>query len=88
MKPQWKHDCERCTYLGSMHMSNHTSDWYVCTSSVIARKGDDGPDYWSMPKDMVTDTRLATASWDGVIAYSHMRVLAQFMLAQHKGEQA
>ena len=88
MKPQWKHDCTACTYIGSMHMHNHTSDWYVCSDSVIARRSDDGPDYWSMPKDMVADDRYLTANYDGVTAYSHMRVLAQFMLTKHKKEQA
>jgi hypothetical protein len=33
---------------------------------------------------MVTDDRYLTASWDGVLAYYSMRVLAQFMLAQHE----
>lgn len=88
MKPQWKHDCTACTYIGSMHMHNHTSDWYVCSDSVIARRSDDGPDYWSMPTDMVTDDRYLTANWDGVVGYYHMRVLAQFMLTKHKKEQA
>ena len=88
MKPQWKHDCTACTYIGSMHMHNHTEDWYVCSGSVIARKGDEGSDYWSMPKDMVTDDRYLTANWDGTVGYYHMRVLAQFMLNKHKKEQA
>jgi late competence protein required for DNA uptake (superfamily II DNA/RNA helicase) len=87
MKPQWKHDCTACTYIGSMHMHNHTADWYVCSGSVIARRSDDGPDYWSMPTDMVTDNHSLT-NWDGVIAHYHMRVLAQFMLTKHKKEQA
>ena len=88
MKPQWKHDCPACTYIGSMHMHNHTSDWYVCSDSVIARRSDEGPDYWSMPTDMVTDDRYLTSSWDGVIAYKQMQVLAQFMLTKHEKEQA
>jgi hypothetical protein len=71
-----------------MHMHNHTEDWYVCSGSVIARKGDEGSDYWSMPKDMVTDDRHLIASRDGVIAYYNMRVLAQFMLTKHEKEQA
>ena len=84
MKPKWKHDCTACTYIGSMHMHNHTADWYVCSGSVIARRSDEGSDYWSMPTDMVTDDRYLITSRDGVIAYYNMVVLAQFMLAQHE----
>jgi hypothetical protein len=41
-----------------------------------------------MPTDMVTDDRYLTSSWDGVIAYKQMQVLAQFMLTKHEKEQA
>ena len=59
MKPKYKHDCTDCRYLGSMFMpgSPAVADWYKCGSdpTVIARFGDDGPNYWSMPVDMVLD---------------------------------
>lgn len=87
MKPKWKHDCDQCTYLGSMHMHNHTSDWYVCSRTVLARRGDDGPDYWSMPTDMVTDDRYLTSSMDGVLGYYNMVVMARFMLGKLKERQ-
>jgi hypothetical protein len=47
-KPQFQHDCPRCTFLGAF---NH-HDLYHCTQggghpTVIARYGDDGWDYLS-----------------------------------------
>ena len=86
MKPKWTHDCENCKYLGSMHLSRGTADWYECSDSVVARMGDDGPDYWSMPKDIVADDRYLTAvrMQDSVTGYAEMNVLARFMLGQGK----
>jgi len=85
MKPQWKHDCTACTFIGAMFMHNKTADWYVCGDTVLARMSDEGSDYWSMPTDIVEDDRYLTAQdADGVVAYSHHRVLARFMLAQHE----
>ena len=87
MKPKWKHDCTACTFIGAMFMHNKTADWYVCGDTVLARMSDDGPDYWSMPTDMVEDDRYLTAQdSDGTVAYSYHRVLARFMLAKHEGE--
>lgn len=57
--PQFKHDCERCEFLASINlpswelnkMSEQTFDLYHCPGtlggSVIARFGDDGPEYAS-----------------------------------------
>jgi len=51
MAPKYKHDCSQCTFLG--HFANH--DVYVCQiqgeslTSLIARYGDDGPEYASCP---------------------------------------
>ena len=51
MKPKHTHDCERCTFLG--HFCDH--DVYICQDSggigpsIIARFGDDGPEYASTP---------------------------------------
>jgi len=85
MKPKWKHDCTKCRYLGSMSMSRGFADWYECEGtdrSVVARFSEDGPDYWSMPKDMVTDDRymLARSASDDTVGLSHMQILAQYML--------
>jgi hypothetical protein len=43
--PQFKHDCDKCTFLASM--GSH--DFYYCSNSptVIARYGDEGPEYLS-----------------------------------------
>ena len=52
---QFTHDCDECVFVE--HIFGH--DWYVCppserrTGSVIARFSDDGPDYWSMPCDLL-----------------------------------
>lgn len=43
MKPKFKHDCEGCTFHG--HMFGY--DIYTCTSSIIARWGDEGSQYAS-----------------------------------------
>lgn len=87
MNPNYTHDCPKCKYLGSMFIGLLTTDWYKCTDSVIARHGNDGPEYWSMPTDMVVDDRYLTAvrQKDGATGYTHMPVLARFMLKQ--GEQ-
>ena len=47
--PRLMHDCGRCAYLGRFG----AEDLYVCgpPGSVIARFGDDGPDYLSTPID-------------------------------------
>lgn len=45
-KPQFQHDCERCTFHG--RFQGH--DVYTCQSSVIARFGSDGPEYKSFPE--------------------------------------
>lgn len=43
--PIFRHDCRCCTFLGHDAGADH----YVCRGSLIARTGDDGPDYHSMP---------------------------------------
>lgn len=48
MTPKYQHDCQQCEFLG--HFFDH--DVYVCSNlsrSVIARYGDDGPEYTSGP---------------------------------------
>lgn len=89
MQPTYTHDCPKCKYLGSMLIGHQTADWYECKgldTSVIARFSSDGPDYWSMPTEMVTDDRCLTTlrQKDSFIGYTHMPILARFML--EKGE--
>ena len=42
-KPMFKHDCDKCAYLGSLPHG----DMYACKDTVIFRYGSDGPDYLS-----------------------------------------
>jgi hypothetical protein len=48
LRPQFKHDCEYCRFVGILD----GCDAYVCGSAVVLRKGSDGPDYISMPLEM------------------------------------
>lgn len=85
--PNWKHDCPKCKYLGSMLVGERTADWYECEGfdrCVIARFNNEGSDYWSMPTDMVTDDRYLKArrASNGTRGIAYMQVLAQFMLKQ------
>lgn len=67
MKPQFQHDCDRCTFHGVL--DGH--DIYTCQSSIIARFGNDGPEYasapnfvaWQMPGDYIL--RRAVSFADG-----------------------
>lgn len=48
MYARFTHDCECCKFLG--HRIDH--DWYICgdlggMSTLVARYGNDGPEYWS-----------------------------------------
>jgi len=51
MKPRFQHDCDNCIFIGHFH--NH--DVHICPhdslvgSFVIARYGNDAPDYASAP---------------------------------------
>ena len=81
MKAKWIHDCGSCKYKGSMHSDRGVFDWYVCNDSVIARYGDDGPEYWSMPTDMVNnDDYLIARDTNHYRGIHSMIVLARFML--------
>ena len=82
MKAKWIHDCNYCTYKGSMFHGSDKLDWYTCKESVVARRGDDGPDYWSMPISMVNndDYLIAREFKTDFDAVSDTIVLARFML--------
>ena len=56
-KPYHPHDCDKCTYLGSVGMNPGEVDWYICVkegkrTSVICRYGPDGGDYTSGPMEV------------------------------------
>lgn len=42
-KPMFKHDCDKCKYLGSLPHG----DMYCCTDTVIFRYGSEGEEYVS-----------------------------------------
>lgn len=56
-KPQWKHDCTNCRFLGLTIGGGHLADLYVCEGSdpgdrdptILARFSDEGSDYLSCP---------------------------------------
>lgn len=55
MKPRFKHDCDRCRFVGhlSIQDTGGTGDVYVCPSeriepTILVRYSDDPPDYSSM----------------------------------------
>lgn len=57
--PLYTHDCDLCRYLGTVERIQWY-DLYVCerspdagSRSLVARYGDDGPDYTSMPASLV-----------------------------------
>lgn len=66
--PKYKHDCQnKCIYLGTFwpfkpkDTEPEVYDGYLHIgeiTSIIARYGDDGPDYTSMPIDMINETSL------------------------------
>ena len=81
MKAKWIHDCDQCKYTGSMFHHNDILDWYVCNDSVIARRGNDGPEYWSMPISMAKDDGyLMSRDVHDFRALNDMQILAQAML--------
>ena len=56
--PLFEHDCDECAFLGTVHAAHRPEgyvDLYRCDAhgaTVIARYGDDGPEYSSAPLDM------------------------------------
>jgi hypothetical protein len=83
MTPKWKHDCHKCSYLGSTFLQRDLLDWYTCgtgyNKTVIARHGDDGPEYWSLPVDVMRQGDTVRML-DDTQAYSGMQLMAEAML--------
>ena len=90
MNPKWKHDCNKCEYLGSMVVTGNMLDWYTCgtgfNKTVIARRGDDGPEYWSMPVDVMRSGNYLSLKNYGEFVYNGMNILAEEMLKKEKAE--
>lgn len=58
---KWKHNCEECMFQGR----HNSMDWYVCyrtsdDGSVLARYGDSGSHYWSMPINLIDHMDLVS----------------------------
>ena len=50
VKPLYQHDCKECIFLGNYACTGSKYDLYVHpygSTAIIARWGDDGPDYMS-----------------------------------------
>lgn len=53
MKPKYKHDCDRCVFLGTYDDDGIPKDLYYCAEggfnqdTVVSRFSSDGPDYLS-----------------------------------------
>lgn len=63
---KFMHDCKHCEYLG--HFFDH--DVYLCpgvllSETVIARYGDDRPDYASFPTSVLKDSIRANGQISG-----------------------
>ena len=87
MQPKWKHDCAKCNYLGSTYMQRELLDWYTCgtgyNKTVIARSGNDGPEYWSVPVE-INKQGDVVRMLDDSFAISGMQLLAEAMLRKEK----
>lgn len=77
-RPTHHHDCLDCTYLGTIASKwnvGTVADLYVCGGfnperpSVIARYGDDGPDYSSIPTSMVASATANPDLWEAYVRY-------------------
>jgi len=84
MKAKWKHDCAKCRFLGGMFTMNGQLDWYVCGTediTILARRSDEGPDYWSKDtRHLGDDHRIATEWGTENKGFIAMNILAEFML--------
>lgn len=85
MKAHWTHDCNNCRYLASS-TGNGMFDWYECNDTAVARYGDDGPEYWSMPIGMINnDEYLIVHRTDtNSKAYNEMLLIARFILSHYR----
>ena len=59
------HDCDHCSFHG--HMQGF--DVYTCSSSLVLRWGSDGPEYQSLPMEMIGEvmTRPGCQIWSDAV---------------------
>jgi hypothetical protein len=63
--PRYSHDCDACIFLGR----EDDFDVYLCPDHVggklrgtlLARWSSNGPDYWSMPREVAIQCKSSTA---------------------------
>jgi len=80
MSPNYMHDCNACQFIKNITVEGVDYDVYRCPGgpwvSWIARYGDYGDDYWSMPWDVLrtidpteVSTPLLDAMYEIAMAY-------------------
>ena len=52
MKAEYEHDCDVCEYKTTIRIGPTLYDIYKCTNSYIARFGDEGSEYSSIPIEL------------------------------------
>lgn len=70
LKPKYQHDCAACQFLGQSLRRGRIYDLYICPSdiagaTVIARLGDEGPDYLSHPVNVIPYVRQHSPAFEG-----------------------
>jgi hypothetical protein len=62
MYARYTHDCNHCKFLRTMSVEGVDYDWYECPdnaspgfSTIVARYGNDGPEYWSSMRSIIED---------------------------------
>lgn len=86
MKPNWKHDCDKCELVAITNIGGEKLDWYVhdyadetfsgAWESLVVRYGDDGPEYYSAVRHHPRLGRIAEA------------IYVEHMIAKRKGRKA
>lgn len=89
MKPNFKHTCPNCKYIGTT-VGHDIEDWYYCpqlgTPTIVNRYSDDGPGYSSIPVSML-EPALPVYGDTNLTGYSdnNMQALGALTLARTKG---
>jgi len=86
--PYYKHDCSDCEYIGTLELSDLGErapiDFYRCKQhgiyTTIARTGD-GPDYISMPDQVIVPVAVQAASSDPGDSSALLLVMAGIAMA-------
>lgn len=84
-KPFFKHDCDRCRFIGAAEYAGTIADYYHCPGSLggslIARYGNEGPEYGSADvhtlRLRVNDEGLHN---DGRRSYSQLAIVGLHLL--------